>query len=350
MKPFLKRILLRTVLGLALLLLSTLGLLTWQWQQFVSLPIAASASDAQIVEIKPGATAAKVAQTLHQAGLLDSPKWFVWYLRYHDKHAQIKTGEMRIDPSWTVAELTEALIRGETVKYPATLIAGQTFLQTLQQLQTLPKLQHTLDEKDLPTLYAAFNLNPVATLDAKRYPYAGLEGRFLPETYLYEAGDRDVDILLRAHKALQNKMEQAWSKREAGLPYKTPYEALIMASLVEKETAVPAERTLIAGVFTNRLKKRMRLQTDPTVIYGIGSGYDGNIRKRDLLTTTPYNTYRINGMPPTPIALPSAQALDAVLHPAKTQALYFVSKGNGEHYFSNTLSEHNRAVRKYQLQ
>lgn len=348
MKLFLKRL----ILAFVLLMFAAVGMLAWQWQQFVSQPIACSASvsASQVVEIKPGATAGKVAQTLHQAGLLDSPKWFVWYLRYHDKHAQIKTGEMRIDPMWTVAELTEALIRGETVKYPATLIAGQTFLQTLQQLQALPKLKLTLDEKDLPELYAVFNLQPIATLDAKRYPYAGLEGRFLPETYLYESGDRDVDILLRAHKALQNKIDQAWSEREAGLPYKTSYEALIMASLVEKETAVPSERSLIAGVFTNRLKKRMRLQTDPTVIYGIGSGYDGNIRKRDLLTTTPYNTYRINGMPPTPIALPSAEALDAVLHPAKTNALYFVSKGNGEHYFSTTLIEHNRAVRKYQLQ
>lgn len=320
-------------------------LAAWQIQQFLTSPISTS-QQPRIVAIHAGSSAAKVAQQLHTAGVLDAPKAYVWYLRYHGLHGRLKTGELQINPQWNVAELTEALLKGETVKYPATLVAGQSFAQMLPQLQALPKIKSQLSLQRVAELYGKLGLPNPGTA---AYPFGGLEGWFLPETYLYEAGDSDVEVLKRAYAAMQRELQQAWAARAEGLPYKTPYEALIMAALVEKETGVAAERALIAGVFVNRLKKGMRLQTDPTVIYGIGEGYDGNIRKRDLLKSTPYNTYRMSGLPPTPIAMPSREALWAALHPQNTQALYFVATGNGEHVFSETLEAHNRAVRQYQL-
>lgn len=321
------------------------GLLVYQVNQFLSQPISSS-NAVQIIEIKPGASANRVVNQLKQAGLLESPKWFVWYLRYHNKHGLIKTGELRIDPNWTVAQLTEALIKGETVKYPVTIVAGQTFKQTLEGLQSAEKLIKEPGFDELDSLYHTFGL---PNLGDKNYPYAGLEGWFLPETYYYQAGDSAQSILKRAQKDLNTLLRVEWQNRAKNLPLQSPYEALILASIVEKETGVAHERPLIAGVFVNRLNKGMRLQTDPTVIYGIGVHYDGNIRKKDLQTTTAYNTYRINGLPPTPIAMPSAEAIRAVMQPTKTSKLYFVAKGGGEHQFSDTLIEHNRAVRKYIL-
>jgi UPF0755 protein len=175
------------------------------------------------------------------------------------------------------------------------------------------------------------------------------EGRFMPDTYLFPKNTRDVDFLQRAYASMKNYLDQAWPQRGVGLAVKTPYEALILASIVEKETGLASERKAIAGVFNRRLLKRMRLQTDPTVIYGMGEKFDGNIRRRDLLRDNPYNTYRRFGLPPTPIALPGREAIDAVLHPQEDDTLYFVSKGDGSHHFSKTLKEHNQAVIKYQL-
>ena len=321
------------------------GLLGLQINQFLTQPIANSAQ-IQTIDIKPGSSAHKVAKQLNQAGLLNSPKWFVWYLRYEKKHGLIKTGELTINPNWTAVELTQALIKGETVKYPVTIIAGHTFKQSLEGLQAAQKLTKVLNVNELDSLYQAFNLK---NLNDDKYPHAGLEGWFLPETFYYQAGDSDLSILKRAQAHLKTLLDTEWQNRAKNLPFKTPYEALILASIVEKETGIAHERPLIAGVFINRLNKRMRLQTDPTVIYGIGAKYDGNIRKRDLLTKTAYNTYRINGLPPTPIAMPSAEAIRAVMQPTKTKALYFVAKGGGEHQFSNTLIEHNKAVRQYLL-
>ena len=325
------------------------GLFAFQLNQFLTQPIAES-EQVQTINILPGSSAHKVAQQLNQAGLLTFPKRFVWYLRYQEKHGLIKAGELTINPKWTVAQLTDALLKGETVQYPITLIAGHTFKQTLETLKSAEKLKHALSDELTPealaSLYETFGLQ---NLNDKKYPYAGLEGWFLPETFYYQAGDSDVSILKRAQAHLKTVLETEWQNRAKNLPLKTPYEALILASIVEKETGIAHERPLIAGVFVNRLNKRMRLQTDPTVIYGIGADYDGNIRKRDLLTKTTYNTYKINGLPPTPIAMPSAEAIRAVMHPTPTKALYFVAKGGGEHQFSNTLIEHNKAVQQYLL-
>ncbi|VAW46110.1 FIG004453: protein YceG like [hydrothermal vent metagenome] len=333
-----------------LLLVSVLAVLLatvlfWQMSQFLKSPISEQ-SKSVVIEIKSGSSAQHVANLLHQKGVLSSPKWFTWYLRYQEKHHLLKAGEIMIQPYWSVDELIEHLIKGDTVQYPVTLIAGQTVQQALATIQVLPKIKKTLDIKDIKALQAllgvSLKVNP-------KYPYASLEGRLLPETYHYQAGDTDKQLILRAHNALKQRLESAWQQREKGLPIKTPYDALILASIVEKETGIASERAKIAGVFINRMRRGMRLQTDPTVIYGIGMSYDGNIRKRDLQTKTLYNTYKIDGLPPTPIALPSKEAINAVMHPEKTKALYFVAKGGGEHYFSNTLVEHNRAVRKYLL-
>jgi UPF0755 protein len=339
---------LRSFLIITLITGLAVGYAYLQFKQFVESPISTQ-TEAVIIHIKPGSSVHKVARQLHAKGLLKQPKWFAWYVQYQKKQNLIKAGEFYIQPQWNIDQLIAGLANAKDVQYPATIIAGQTIQQAIQRIQGLPKLKIELDINDIAGLQ---NLLGVEEGDRKvddRYPYATIEGRILPETYHYQLGDSDKDILLRAYKATNKVLDQAWNNRDKKLPYKTPYEALIMASIVEKETGHAPERPLIAGVFVRRLNKGMRLQTDPTVIYGIGKDYDGNIRKRDLLAKTPYNTYTINRLPPTPIALPSRDAIEATLNPAKTKALYFVAKGDGEHHFSNTLKEHNDAVRKYLL-
>lgn len=315
------------------------------WQNFIHEPISEK-PDAIVFEVPKGANAKQIANLLYQQGYLPKPQLFVWYLRYQEKHHLLKAGEFAIQPNLTVDELVDILINGETVSYEATIIAGHTFKQTLQQLQSLPKLKKELDIDDISALQEAFEIKRAIN---KKYPYANLEGQFLPETYYYHAGDSDKMLLLRAHQALLAVLDKAWQNRQKKLPFKSAEEALILASIVEKETGYAPERAEIAGVFVNRLRRGMRLQTDPTVIYGIGQSYDGNIRKRDLNTKTAYNTYQMSGLPPTPIANPSREAIEATLQPNKTKALYFVAKGGGQHEFSTNLQAHNRAVRKYIL-
>ncbi|QAB14901.1 endolytic transglycosylase MltG [Hydrogenovibrio thermophilus] len=320
----------------ACVLVTWLSVEGWAFKQFLTQPIS-SQTDAQVVSIPKGATSRKVAHLLYEAKMVRHPEWLVWVLKWRGQAEQVKAGEIEIHPNWTLDELIDALIQGKTVTYPVTFIAGETIQQGLETLRNSPKLEKVLDYQDTAAIQAQLGL---------KQP---LEGQFLPETYFYSADETDLSILQRSHASLQKTLQQAWANRADNLPIKTPYEALILASIVEKETGYAPERPMIAGVFVNRLRKGMRLQSDPTVIYGIGDKYDGNIRKKDLQTKTAYNTYRINGLPPTPIALASADAIHAVLNPATTKALYFVSKGNGQHVFSNTLKEHNRAVRKYIL-
>jgi UPF0755 protein len=235
-------------------------------------------------------------------------------------------------------DILERMQKGEVKLYSFTIVEGWTFRQLLEELGKNTNLQHTLGGANAGRVV-------MAALDQEEmHP----EGRFLPDTYLFAKGTTDIEFLRRAHTALQNRLQLEWEGRAAGLPLRTPYEALILASIIEKETAVPAERSLIAAVFINRLNKRMRLQTDPTVIYGIGEGFDGNIRFRDLRQDTPYNTYTRAGLPPTPIALPGADAIHAALHPAVSPALYFVAKGDGSHIFSDNLTAHEAAVDQFQ--
>lgn len=304
----------------------------WAFKQFLTSPISSLQED-KVIDIPKGASTKTVAKLLHEARLIRHPYWFRMYMKVVGKSQKIRAGEFEINPRWKLEELVQQLTEGKNVAYPVTFIAGETFQQSLEKLATMPKMQHTDLSPD--ELKKAFGIK------------GSLEGMLLPETYLYTAGDTDLSILERAHQAMQTLLDSEWNARQKGLPFKTPYQALILASIVEKETGYAPERPKIAAVFINRLKKRMRLQSDPTVIYGMGSRYDGDIRKKDLLTKTPYNTYRINGLPPTPIALASADAIRAVFHPAATKALYFVANGDGQHRFSNTLAEHNRAVRAY---
>ncbi len=251
---------------------------------------------------------------------------------------RLHAGEYALPPGITPRELLRRMAVGEVVQHRFTIVDGWTFKQLRLALANESGLVQTL-----PGLSDEDIANRVGIQDGKP------EGWFLPETYAWVKGESDFDVLKRAHVAMNKTLDKLWNARATDVNLDTPYQALILASIVERETAQPSERPLIAGVFLRRLKFHMRLQTDPTVIYGIGAAYDGNIRKRDLETDTPFNTYTRDGLPPTPIALPGAVAIEATLHPTPGDALYFVARGDGSHEFSPTLEAHNRAVQKFQL-
>lgn len=291
-----------------------------------------------VVEIPNGRSVRGIANDLFQRALIRHPRYFEWMVRHSGSAARLQAGEYLIEPGTTPETLIELLISGKVVQHGLTIVEGWTFRQLLDAVRADAVLSHTLQGKSLQEIMVALG-------HPDEYP----EGRFLPDTYHFPRGTTDTAFLKRAYDALQQTLTREWNTRDADLPLKTPYEALILASIVEKETGVAEERPRIAGVFVRRLQKGMRLQTDPTVIYGLGEGFDGNIRRRDLLNDTPYNTYTRGGLPPTPIALPGADAIHAVLHPAAGKELYFVARGDGSHHFSATLEEHNRAVREYQL-
>jgi UPF0755 protein len=238
----------------------------------------------------------------------------------------------------TPYQLLLSLNNGKSTQGSVTFIEGRTFVQMRAKLEKNDAVKQTISV-----------LSESEILKNMGSEYAVAEGLFFPDTYYFDRNTADTVMLQRSYDAMRSKLDDAWNKRATGLPYKNSYQALIMASIVEKETGKASERPMIAGVFINRMRYGMRLQTDPTVIYGMGAQYKGNIRKKDLLTDTPYNTYTRNGLPPTPIAMPGLASIEAALHPASTKALYFVGKGDGSHAFSNNLEEHNRAVAKYQL-
>lgn len=288
-------------------------------------------------ELKQGSNLKGMARELRQAGLLEQDWTFVWLARLLGKSAQIQAGFYVLERPVTPLELLEMFSKGEVIQRKLSVIEGWTFKQFREALNTNPDIKHLSSN-----LTDAEILQRIGATET--YP----EGLFFPDTYNFAVGSRDLAILKRAYQVMQLRLQAAWATREANLPLRTPYQALILASIVEKETGVTGDRAMIAGVFVNRLRKGMLLQTDPTVIYGIGEKYDGNIHKRDLQTDTPYNTYTRPGLTPTPIALPGAASLQAALHPASTNALYFVSRGDGSSKFSSTLAEHNRAVNQYQ--
>lgn len=334
--PILKPLL----ISLGAVLAVMLGLMAWiyvDYQRFVESPLNLPETG-YTIEIEPGMSLAHVARRLHDAGVLDKPYYLTLLGRISGQASRIQTGEFFIAAGATPVDLMQELTTGTVVQYPVTIIEGWTFAQLRDYLATRTHLEHTLDD-----------LDDSAVMTRLGRPDMHPEGRFLPDTYHFPKGTEDIEVLRRALLAMESRLQLAWKGRSEDLPLDTSYEALILASIVEKETAVPDERPRIAGVFIRRLRKGMRLQTDPTVIYGMGESYDGNIRRRDLLRDTPYNTYTRSGLPPTPIALPSGESIDAVLHPAAGNALYFVSRGDGSHVFSATLEEHNRAVRRYQL-
>ncbi|NOY73734.1 MAG: endolytic transglycosylase MltG [Gammaproteobacteria bacterium] len=310
-----------------------------EFQAFITAPLLAEASTQQSIVIHPGTSLNELADTLYQSQIIQHPTYFKLFARWQGYERKIKAGEYLLTHEMSAEDLLQMLVSGKVVQHAVTLIEGWTFKQVRAALADNKNIISTLSvlsDADVMTALGYEGLHP--------------EGRFNPDTYHFPGGTTDLEFLARAFKKTENYLQKSWAKRDKNLPFKTPYEALILASIVEKETAVADERAQIAGVFVRRLKKNMRLQTDPTVIYGMGDLYNGNIRKADLRRDTPYNTYTRHGLPPTPIALASQQAIDAVLHPEEGNSLYFVAMGDeGRHYFSATLEEHNKAVREYQI-
>ena len=325
------------MIGLLLLTLSFGGAwLIMDFQSFRESPVNIPQQGARLV-VPPGSSLNSVAANLARQNIIDHPRYLIWMGRYLKLDANIKAGEFNLQPDTTPEQLLQQLTGGKVVQYSLTLIEGQTFDEMMQRIEQNKLLQHRLETS-----------SPEAVMAAIGYPGLHPEGRFLPETYHFPRGFSDLDFLRRAYADMDDFLHNAWNNRQADLPLASPYEALILASIVEKETGVAEERARIAGVFVRRLRKGMRLQTDPTVIYGMGDLYDGDIRFRDLRRDTPYNTYTRKGLPPTPIAMPGKDAIVAVMHPAEGKELYFVARGDGSHHFSATLKEHERAVDRYQ--
>jgi len=287
--------------------------------------------------VKPGSTLKSVSAELTEQQVLEKPVYLRLLARYLDLDSRIKAGEFQLQPGITPEQLLHQLTDGKVIQHDLTLIEGETFKEMMQRVMRDKVLVHTLEE-----------FEGEAVMRAIGHPGQHPEGRFMPETYYFPRGTTDAGFLRRAYLDMESFLQRSWQDRDGDLPLKSPYEALILASIVEKETGVAEERARIAGVFIRRLNKGMKLQTDPTVIYGMGDSYKGDIRFRDLRKDTPYNTYTRFGLPPTPIAMPGEDAILAVLHPAAGKELYFVATGDGSHQFSSTLKEHNSAVDRYQ--
>jgi len=288
--------------------------------------------------LNQGASLKSAARQLAQAGLIPSDQAFVLLARVLGKSTQIKAGNYELGSGVSMLGLLDMLTKGQVSQGDISIIEGWTFREFRAAVKANPGLRH-----DTETLTDAEILQRIGASEA--HP----EGLFFPDTYYFAKGVSDLVLYKRAYQNMQTHLQQVWQGRDTGLPIETPYQALTLASIVEKETGKASDRTAIAAVFVNRLRKGMKLQTDPAVIYGIGEKFDGNLRKRDLLKDTPYNTYTRAGLTPTPIALPGHAALEAAMHPAKTDALYFVARGDGSSEFSSSLAKHNRAVNRYQL-
>ena len=290
------------------------------------------------LSIEPGSSPREVAEQVRQAGVDVQPALLYWMFRLTGQARQIKAGSYALEGGITPWRLLNKLVRGEEAMRSVTLVEGWNFRQLRQALKKADQLR---------PLTEGWSAAEIMQQIGK--PGVPAEGRFFPDTYTYAKGSSDLAVLQRAARAMDKKLQAAWAQRVPNLPIRSPEEALTLASIVEKETGRPSDRAMIASVFCNRLRLGIRLQTDPTVIYGLGEGFDGNLRKADLLADTPWNTYTRSGLPPTPIAMPGRAALLAAVQPARSKALYFVARGDGSSQFSNTLDEHNRAVNKYQL-
>ena len=314
--------------------------LTWlvyDIKHFMATPMTLPA-DGMVLKVETGSNLTRIANQLGQQKVLAHPRYLLWYARWSSQSKKIHVGEYELKSGDTPLALLDKIAKGDVIQYSLTIVEGWTFEQMLDAISRHPHIQHTLQQTDNDYVMQQLGFSG-------KHP----EGLFMPDTYHFPRDEKDVAILKRAYQAMEKYLEQKWQDRKMGLPIKTSYEALILASIVEKETGRSFERPAIAGVFTRRLIKRMRLQSDPTTIYGMGKRYKGNIKSSHLLEETPYNTYKIFGLPPTPIAMPGRKAIDAVMHPLEGDALYFVAKGDGSHQFSATLEDHNKAVIKYQL-
>jgi UPF0755 protein len=327
------------VIGFILLILSfTAG---WLWMDYQSALHQPALVDRTVyIEIEKGDSLNRIVDKLVAQELAVKPFWFKVIAFQENALKKLKTGEYELTPGLTIPKILALFVQGKTKQHTITFPEGWSFKDVLHEIEKNPNLEHTLNGVDFAKVMTKLTSDTTVPVSP--------EGLLFPDTYFFEKHTTDLSLLKRAYDKMQSVLQQEWLNKAEGLPFKTPYEALTLASIVEKETGAVAERPIIAGVFIRRLEQNMLLQTDPTVIYGMGESYQGDIKSKDLTTATPYNTYVISGLPPTPIAMPGRDALYAVLHPDKGDSLYFVARGDGTHEFSATLKDHNSAVDKFQ--
>lgn len=330
---------------LLILLLILGGVGFWGYQKltsFVHTPV--NIKQDQLLTIERGTTGSKLAALLEQEKILEHADLLPWLLKLQPQLNKVKAGTYSLTGVKTLQDLLDMINSGKEAQFSVKFIEGKTFKEWRKNLENAPHLKQTLQGKTDKEIMALLDIPAVSKAV---YEWNNMEGWLYPDTYNYTPNSTDLELLKRSTTRLQKALDKAWSERDENLPLADPYQMLILASIVEKETGIAAERPQVASVFINRLKANMKLQTDPTVIYGMGESYTGNIRKKDLETMTPYNTYMIEGLPPTPIAMVSESALQAVAHPAKTDFYYFVADGSGGHKFTRNLNEHNKAVQEY---
>ena len=326
-----------------LLILGSVGF--WGYQkltEFVHTPV--NVTQDQLLTIERGTTGSKLAALLEQEKILEHADLLPWLLKLQPQLNKVKAGTYSLTGVKTLQDLLDMINSGKEAQFSVKFIEGKTFKEWRKNLENAPHLKQTLQGKSDKEIMALLDIPAVAKAV---YEWNNMDGWLYPDTYNYTPNSTDLELLKRSTTRLQKALDKAWGERDENLPLADPYQMLILASIVEKETGIAAERPQVASVFINRLKANMKLQTDPTVIYGMGERYTGNIRKKDLETITPYNTYMIEGLPPTPIAMVSESALQAVAHPAKTDFYYFVADGSGGHKFTRNLNEHNKAVQEY---
>ena len=330
---------------LLILLLILGGVGFWGYQKltsFVHTPV--NVTQDQLLTIERGTTGSKLAALLEQENILEHADLLPWLLKLQPQLNKVKAGTYSLTGVKTLQDLLDMINSGKEAQFSVKFIEGKTFKEWRKNLENAPHLKQTLQGKSDKEIMALLDIPAVAKAV---YEWNNMEGWLYPDTYNYTPNSTDLELLKRSATRLQKALDKAWNERDENLPLADPYQMLILASIVEKETGIAAERPQVASVFINRLKANMKLQTDPTVIYGMGESYTGNIRKKDLETITPYNTYMIEGLPPTPIAMVSESALQAVAHPAKTDFYYFVADRSGGHKFTRNLNEHNKAVQEY---
>jgi len=330
---------------LLILLLILSGVGFWGYQkltEFVHTPV--NVTQDQLLTIERGTTGSKLAALLEQEKILEHADFLPWFLNLQPQLNKVKAGTYSLTGVKTLQDLLDMINSGKEAQFSVKFIEGKTFKEWRKNLENAPHLKQTLQGKTDKEIMALLDIPAVAKAV---YEWNNMEGWLYPDTYNYTPNSTDLELLKRSATRLQKALDKAWNERDENLPLADPYQMLILASIVEKETGIAAERPQVASVFINRLKANMKLQTDPTVIYGMGESYTGNIRKKDLETITPYNTYMIEGLPPTPIAMVSESALQAVAHPAKTDFYYFVADGSGGHKFTRNLNEHNKAMQEY---
>ena len=330
---------------LLILLLILSGVGFWGYQkltEFVHTPV--NVTQDQLLTIERGTTGSKLAALLEQEKILEHADLLPWLLKLQPQLNKVKAGTYSLMGVKTLQDLLDMINSGKEAQFSVKFIEGKTFKEWRKNLENAPHLKQTLQGKSDKEIMALLDIPAVAKAV---YEWNNMDGWLYPDTYNYTPNSTDLELLKRSTTRLQKALDKAWNERDENLPLADPYQMLILASIVEKETGVAVERPQVASVFINRLRANMKLQTDPTVIYGMGESYTGNIRKKDLETITPYNTYMIEGLPPTPIAMVSESALEAVAHPAKTDFYYFVADGSGGHKFTRNLNEHNKAVQEY---